>query len=164
MQISIAQELENVPRFRNFGGYTAFVEGWGLYSESLGVEMGLYKDPYSQFGHLAFEMGRAARLVVDTGIHVFGWDRQKAIDYLMANSSDPEHDIIVEIDRYIVRPAQALAYKIGELKIKELRQYSSDQLGKDFDIREFHDRVLGRGAVPLSLLEKQIKEYVAEKK
>lgn len=164
LQLSIAMELENVPRFRNFLFFTAFVEGWGLYSESLGVEMGFYKDVYSKFGQLDYEMWRACRLVVDTGLHVFGWDRQKAIDYFKANSSDPEPDIIVEVDRYITNPGQALAYKIGELKIKELRKYSSDQLGEKFDIREFHDRVLEQGAVPLSLLEKHIKEYVAKKR
>lgn len=162
LQISIAQELENVPKFRNYGGYTAFVEGWGLYSESLGTEMGLYKDPYSKFGQLTYQMWRAVRLVVDTGMHEFGWDRQKAIDFFKSNSSKPEHDIIVEIDRYIVTPGQALAYKIGELKIKELRKYATDQLGKDFDIREFHDHVLGDGALPLSVLEKRIKQYVAQ--
>jgi uncharacterized protein (DUF885 family) len=164
LQISLAQEMENVPQFRKFGNYTAFIEGWGLYSESLGSEMGFYTDLYSKFGQLTYEMWRAIRLVVDTGMHVFGWDRQKAIDYFKANSSKPEHDIIVEIDRYINSPAQALAYKIGELKIKELRKYSNDQLGGRFDIREFHDHVLGSGAVPLSLLDAQIKEYVASKK
>jgi uncharacterized protein (DUF885 family) len=164
LQLSIAMELENVPRFRKFLFFTAFVEGWGLYSESLGVEMGFYKDVYSKFGQLDYEMWRACRLVVDTGLHVFGWDRQKAIDYFKAHSSDPESDIIVEVDRYITNPGQALAYKIGELKIKELRKYSSDELGEKFDIREFHDRVLEQGAVPLSLLEKHIKEYMAKKR
>ena len=164
LQLSIAEELENVPRFRNFTVYNAFIEGWGLYSESLGADMGLYKDTYSKFGQLSSEMWRACRLVVDTGLHHFGWDRQKAIDYFKVNTSGTEQDIIVEIDRYIVNPGQALSYKIGELKIKELREYASRSLGKDFDIREFHDRLLRGGAVPLSLLEKQIKEYVEEKK
>lgn len=163
LQISLAQELENVPKFRNYGGYTAYVEGWGLYSESLGTEMGFYKDPYSKFGQLTYQMWRAVRLVVDTGMHEFGWDRQKAIDFFKSNSSKPEHDIIVEIDRYIVTPGQALAYKIGELKMKELRKYATDTLGKDFDIREFHDHLLGDGALPLSILENRIKEYVTQK-
>jgi uncharacterized protein (DUF885 family) len=164
LQLSIAEELENVPRFRNFNVYNAFIEGWGLYSESLGADMGLYKDTYSKFGQLGSEMWRACRLVVDTGLHHFGWDRQKAIDYFKANTSGTEQDIIVEIDRYIVNPGQALSYKIGQLKIKELREYASKSLGKEFDIREFHDHLLRGGAVPLSLLEKQIKEYVEEKK
>jgi len=164
LQISLAEELENVPKFRNFSGYTAFVEGWGLYSESLGTEMGFYKDPYSHFGQLTYEMWRAVRLVVDTGIHSMGWQRQQAIDYFKSHAAKQEHDIIVEVDRYIVTPGQALAYKIGELKIKELRKYTNDQLGDKFDVREFHDHVLGNGAVPLSILEQQIKDYVAAKK
>ena len=164
LQISLAQELENVPKFRTVSSYTAFVEGWGLYSESLGNEMGLYKDPYSKFGQLTYEMWRAVRLVVDTGIHTMGWDRQKAIDYFKANAPKQESEIIVEIDRYIVNPGQALAYKIGELKIKELRKYASDQLGDRFSIRDFHDHVLGNGAVPMPILEKQIKDWVAEEK
>ena len=164
LQISIAQELEDVPKFRNFSGYTAFVEGWGLYSESLGPELGLYKDPYSKFGQLTYEMWRAIRLVVDTGMHVMGWDRQKAIDFFKANSSKPEHDITVEIDRYIVWPGQALAYKIGELKIKELRKLAEKDLGSKFDIRTFHDVVLGSGAVPLSVLETNVKNYIADQK
>ncbi|MCI0607200.1 DUF885 domain-containing protein [bacterium] len=163
LQISLAQELENVPKFRNFGHYTAFVEGWGLYSESLGPELGLYKDNYSKFGQLAYEMWRAIRLVVDTGIHVMGWDRQKAIDYFMANASKSEHDITVEVDRYIVWPGQALAYKIGELKIQELRKQSQKELGERFDIREFHDVVLGSGAIPLSILENNVKKYIQSK-
>ncbi len=140
------------------------MEGWALYGESLGTEMGMYKDPYSKFGQLTYEMWRAVRLVVDTGLHVMGWDRQKAIDYFKANAPKQENDIIVEVDRYIVSPGQALAYKIGEMKIKELRKYATEQLGNRFDIREFHDHVLANGAVPLPILEKQIKDWVEEKK
>jgi uncharacterized protein (DUF885 family) len=164
LQISIAQELEGVPEWRKHDDYTAFVEGWGLYSESLGGEIGLYKDPYSKFGQLTYEIWRAIRLVVDTGMHTMGWTRQQAIDYFKANSAKTDHDIEVEIDRYIVNPGQALAYKIGELKLKELRAYSQKELGDKFDIRAFHDHVLGNGAVPLDLLEKNIKAWVAETK
>ncbi|MBE9548529.1 MAG: DUF885 domain-containing protein [Proteobacteria bacterium] len=161
LQLSIQDELEDMPWFRKVGGYTAFVEGWGLYSESLGVEMGFYTDPYSKFGQLTYEMWRAIRLVVDTGMHHLGWSRQQAIDYFMQNAGKQEHDVIVEIDRYIVWPGQALAYKIGELKIKELRAYATTELGDKFDIRAFHDEVLGKGALPLSLLEANIKAWVA---
>ena len=164
LQLALQDELEDVPWFRRVGGYTAFVEGWGLYSESLGVEMGFYQDPYSKFGQLTYEMWRAIRLVVDTGMHQLGWSRQQAIDYFMANAGKQEHDVIVEIDRYIVWPGQALAYKIGELKIKELRAYATDELGETFDIREFHDEVLGRGALPLSVLEANIRAWVGAKK
>jgi len=164
LQIALQDELEDVPWFRRVGGYTAFIEGWGLYSESLGVEMGFYQDPYSKFGQLTYEMWRAIRLVVDTGMHHLGWSRQQAIDYFMQNAGKQEHDVIVEIDRYIVWPGQALAYKIGELKIKELRAYATDELGEAFDIRGFHDEVLGRGAVPLSVLEANIKSWVRTKK
>jgi uncharacterized protein (DUF885 family) len=164
LQLALAQELENVPEFRRYSGYTAFVEGWGLYSESLGPDMGMYKDPYSKFGQLTYEIWRAIRLVVDTGMHSMGWTREQAIDYFKSNSAKMENDIVVEIDRYIVWPGQALAYKLGELKIKELKKYSQDQLGDRFDIHEFHDHVLENGAVPLTILEAQIKAYVAAKK
>ena len=160
LQISIQQELENVPWFRQNPSYTAFSEGWGLYSESLGEEMGFYKDPYSKFGQLTYEMWRAIRLVVDTGMHYLGWSRQQAIDYFKANAGKSEHDIVVEIDRYIVWPGQALAYKIGELKIKELRAYAEEKLGEEFDIRAFHDEVLGKGAVPLKVLDTNIRTWV----
>ncbi len=164
LQISLAQELENVPEWRRHDDYTAFVEGWGLYAESLGGDLGLYEDPYSKFGQLTYEMWRAIRLVVDTGMHTMGWTRQQALDYFKANSAKAEHDIEVEVDRYIVWPGQALAYKIGELKIKELRAYAEKELGAKFDVRAFHDRVLGNGALPLDLLEKNIRAWVAEEK
>ena len=164
LQISLAQEMATLPEFRRNAGYTAFVEGWALYCENLGDELGLYTDPYSKFGQLTYEMWRAIRLVVDTGMHSFGWSRQQAIDYFKANAGKSEHDIEVEIDRYIVWPGQALAYKVGELKIKELRAFATRELGPKFDVRLFHDEILRNGAVPLSVLEAQIKAWVAEKK
>jgi uncharacterized protein (DUF885 family) len=164
LQLAIQDELEDVPWFRQIGGYTGFTEGWGLYSESLGEEMGFYQDPYSKFGQLTYEMWRAVRLVVDTGMHHLGWSRQQAIDYFMENAPKQEHDIIVEIDRYIVWPGQALAYKLGELKIKELRAFASNELGDRFDIRAFHDQVLGRGALPLHMLDANIRAWVAGQK
>jgi len=164
LQLAIQDELEDVPWFRQIGGYTGFVEGWGLYSESLGEEMGFYQDPYSKFGQLTYEMWRAVRLVVDTGMHHLGWTRQQAIEYFKANAPKQEHDIIVEIDRYIVWPGQALAYKLGELKIKELRAFASNELGDRFDIRAFHDQVLGRGALPLHMLDANIRAWVAGQK
>jgi uncharacterized protein (DUF885 family) len=160
LQISIANELEGVPEFRKHGGHTAFIEGWGLYAESLGYEMGFYKDPYSKFGALTYEMWRAIRLVVDTGMHAMGWTRQQAIDYFTANSSKPLHDVIVEVDRYIIWPGQALAYKIGELKIKELRSKAEQTLGNKFDIRAFHDELLGSGSLPLDVLEQRMLKWV----
>ncbi len=160
LQIAIGQEIEEIPWFRRMSPYTAYVEGWGLYSESLGVEMGFYQDPYSKFGQLTYEIWRAIRLVVDTGMHVLGWSRQQAIDYFLANTGKQEHDIVVEVDRYIVWPGQALAYKIGELKIKELRALAEKELGESFDIRAFHDTVLGNGALPLAVLEIQVREWI----
>ncbi len=164
LQISLAQELEDVPEWRRYDNYTAFAEGWGLYAESLGSELGLYQDPYSKIGQLSAEIWRAIRLVVDTGIHAKGWTRQQALDYGKANSPRPEHEIEVEVDRFIVMPGQAVAYKVGELKIKELRAYAEKELGPKFDLRAFHDHVLGGGQLPLALLEKNIKEWVAAEK
>ena len=162
LQIATAQELEGIPEFRRYGGYTAFVEGWGLYSESLGPELGLYKDPYSKFGQLTYEMWRAIRLVIDTGIHSLGWSRQRAIDYFKANSAKTEQDIVQEVDRYIVWPGQALAYKSGELEIKALRRYAEERLGSRFDIRAFHDQILSQGALPLDILDTRVRAWVDE--
>ncbi|HXG66418.1 MAG TPA: DUF885 domain-containing protein, partial [Blastocatellia bacterium] len=164
LQISRAQELESLPDFRRNAGYTAYVEGWALYAESLGAEMGFYTDPYSKFGQLTYEMWRACRLVVDTGMHALGWTRQQAIDFMLENSAKTENDIIVEIDRYIVWPGQALAYKIGELKIKELRAQASRELGDRFDLRRFHNALLDDGPLPLDVLEKRVRNWIEEQK
>ncbi|MFQ5525034.1 MAG: DUF885 family protein [Thermoanaerobaculia bacterium] len=163
-QIALSMEMEDQPWFRRFGGYTAYTEGWGLYSESLGEDMGFYQDPYSKFGQLTYEIWRAIRLVVDTGMHQLGWSRQDAIDFFIQNTGKQEHDIVVEVDRYIVWPGQALAYKIGELKLKELRALAKGELGDDFDVRAFHDTVLGNGALPLRVLETQVREWIAAEK
>lgn len=159
LQISIAQELEDVPNFRRHAGYTAYSEGWGLYAESLGDEMGFYRDPYAKVGRITYEMWRACRLVVDTGIHSKGWSRQKAIDFMAAQMPKPRHDIESEVDRYIVWPGQATAYKIGELKIKQLRARAQERLKDRFDVRAFHDRILADGSLPLAVLEKRVDEW-----
>jgi uncharacterized protein (DUF885 family) len=161
LQIALAQELEDVPEFRKHGFYTAYVEGWGLYAESLGSEMGFYTDPYSRFGQLTYEIWRAIRLVVDTGMHALDWSREQALRYFEENAGKAEHDIVVEVDRYIVWPGQALAYKIGELKIKELRSWALGEMGPRFDLRAFHDQVLGSGAVPLDILDKRLRAWAS---
>lgn len=164
MQLSIAQELQGVPMFRKMGSYTAYVEGWGLYSELIPKELGFYSDPYSDFGRLSMEIFRAARLVVDTGIHYFKWTREDALKYFMENIPNPPEDCRKEIERYIVWPGQATGYKIGMLKILELREMAKKELGPKFDIREYHDVVLTNGALPLNLLEELVKDWVAKKK
>lgn len=162
-QLALQQELKDLPAFRRFGGETAFIEGWGLYAESLGRELGVYTDPYSWFGRLQGELWRAIRLVVDTGLHSKGWTREQVLQYMFENSSVSEPDAIAEAERYIAWPGQALAYKIGELKIKELRARAEEQLGDRFDIREFHAEVLKDGAVPLDILERKIDRWIASK-
>ena len=164
LQISVAQELTDVPLFRRQAFFTAYVEGWGLYAESLGEDMGLYaNDPYSKFGQLTYEMWRAVRLVVDTGIHAMEWDRQRAIAYFMENAAKTENDVINEVDRYISWPGQALAYKVGELKIKELRRKAEQALGDKFDLRDFNDVVLQGGALPLIILEQRVNQWLGQK-
>lgn len=161
LQIALQMELGELPMFRRFLGFTVFIEGWGLYSERLGYDMGLYTDPYSRFGQLTYDMWRSVRLVVDTGIHYMGWTRQEAIDYFKANAAKSEDDIVNEIDRYITNPGQALAYKIGQLKMLELRKKAKKQLGEKFDIRAFHDTMLGSGSLPLNVLEANIDAWIA---
>ncbi|HYH46709.1 MAG TPA: DUF885 domain-containing protein [Thermoanaerobaculia bacterium] len=164
LQIALSQELGDLPDFRRFSYISAFGEGWGLYSEWLGLEAGFYSDPYSNFGRLTYEMWRACRLVVDTGVHALGWDRQKAIDYLASHTALPLHEVQTEVDRYISWPGQALAYKMGEIKIRELRRRAERELGDRFDVRAFHDVVLGSGAVPLTVLEDNVVRYLAEQR
>lgn len=163
LQIALAQELTNLPEFRKNMGPTAFVEGWGLYAESLGLELGMYQDPYSKYGQLTYEIWRAMRLVVDTGLHAKGWSRDQVIQYMKDNSPISEQQIINETDRYIADPGQALAYKIGELKFKDLRKKSQVQLGDKFSLRDFHDQLLNAGALPLDIIEKKILTWLQTK-
>ena len=161
-QNAIASEIEGVPEFRKVLGYSAFGEGWGLYSEKLAIDMDIYENEYEHFGRLSYEMWRACRLVIDTGIHAKGWSRQQALDYLGDNTSLSQANVRAEVDRYISWPGQALAYKLGEMKILELRTRAEIELGDRFDIREFHDVVLGQGALPLDLLERIVNQYIEE--
>lgn len=160
LQITLAQEIADIPEFRRHCGYTAYIEGWGLYAESLGEELGLYRNPYSQFGRLTYEMLRAIRLVVDTGMHAKGWSRQDAIEFFKDYVGLNEHEIKTEVDRYLAMPGQALAYKIGELKIKELKQLAQEELGDLFDIRIFHEEWLKHGALPLEITEDLIRQWI----
>ncbi|PKI04251.1 DUF885 domain-containing protein, partial [Shewanella sp. 11B5] len=164
LQISLNKELTDLPNFRRYSYISAFGEGWGLYSEYLGLEAGFYQDPYSNFGRLTYEMWRAARLVVDTGMHAKGWSRQQAIDFMASNTALSMHNVTTEIDRYISWPGQALSYKIGELTIKRLRAKAEKSLGKDFDIRKFHDAILENGSIPMSVLEQMVDEFIARQK
>lgn len=164
MQRAIAQELEGVPQFQKFLSFTAYTEGWGLYSEELAKDMGFYQDPYSDFGRLAMELWRACRLVVDTGIHAKKWSREEAVTYLVENTPNPEYDAQKAIERYIAMPGQATAYMIGKLKIMELREKAMTELGDNFDWAGFHDEVLKHGPVPLSILEENINNWIASKK
>jgi uncharacterized protein (DUF885 family) len=162
LQTARAQEIKGLPAFRRMGFFVAYAEGWALYAESLGPDLGLYQDPYSRFGALAWEMVRACRLVVDTGMHALGWSRAQAIRYLVDNAFIADGFAVAEVDRYIVQPAQALAYKIGELKLKELRSRAQSVLGDRFDLRRFHNAVLDDGALPLTVLEARIDEWIAQ--
>jgi uncharacterized protein (DUF885 family) len=160
LQLALAEELEGIHDLLKYTHYNAFNEGWGLYAESLGDEMGFYRDPYAKFGQLTYELWRAIRLVVDTGIHAMGWSRERAIDYFQENSAKNRHDIVVEVDRYIVMPGQALGYKIGQLQIAKLRAHAQQELGPAFDIRTFHDQILLRGAMPLDVLEQRVNHWI----
>jgi uncharacterized protein (DUF885 family) len=163
-QIARAIELEGVPKFRRFGGYGAYIEGWGLYAERLAKEMGFYQDPYSEFGHLSLELWRAVRLVTDTGLHHKRWSRERAIQYFQQNSLLSERDIVKEVERYINWPGQATSYKVGQLRIFELREKAQAALGTRFDIRDFHEVILSNGALPLDVLEEQVDAYIASKR
>jgi uncharacterized protein (DUF885 family) len=164
LQISLSHEMDHLPDFRRYSYISAFGEGWGLYSEWLGVEMGIYDDPYSNFGRLTYEMWRACRLVVDTGVHAMNWTRQQAIDYMATRTALPLHEVQTEVDRYISWPGQALSYKLGELKIKEMRRKAEKELGTGFDVRAFHDVVLGSGSVPLNVLENNVDRWIGEQR
>ena len=162
LQIAIADELDGLPSFRRHSGYTAFVEGWGLYAETLGDELGFYRDPLSRMGQLIADAWWSVRLVVDTGIHAMGWTREQAIEFFASNAGRSTSDITVEIDRYIVWPGQALGYKIGQLKFRELRTRAERALGARFDVRRFHDLLLGEGGVPLALVEARIDAWIRD--
>ena len=164
LQIALAQEIKGLPKFRTEGAYTAYVEGWGLYAEHLGEEMGFYKDPYSKYGELTYEMWRAVRLVVDTGMHAKSWSRQKAIDFMKSRLPKSQLEVEVEIDRYVTWPGQALAYKVGQLKFLELRARAKATLGEKFNVREFHDELLRHGALPMDVLEKVMTEWMDHRK
>ncbi len=164
LQISIAQELQGLPDFRKYGGYTAFAEGWGLYAERLGKDVGFYQDPYSDYGRLEGDIWRAIRLVVDTGVHSKHWTRQQMVDFFHDHSAIDETDVQSEVDRYIAWPSQALAYKIGQLKILELRDRAKKALGDKFDIRAFHDQVIDSGAMPLDVLDERITAWITSQK
>jgi len=163
-QASLAQENDSLPSFLRFGWDTAFGEGWGLYAESLGYELGLFRDPYQRFGHLDLEMFRALRLVVDTGLHAKGWSRQQAVDLMLANSSLGQSALVADVDRYVVWPGQALAYKLGQIAIRNLRTEAEQALGGRFDLPAFHDQVLGSGAVPIPILEIKVRAWIQERK
>jgi uncharacterized protein (DUF885 family) len=163
-QISLQQENTKLPQFRRTLWYNAYGEGWALYCESLGKELGLYKDPYQYFGMLSAEMHRAIRLVVDTGLHAKGWTREQAIQYSLEHEAESESGIISEVERYMAWPGQALSYKVGQLKIRELRSRAEKELGKRFDVREFHDRILESGCLPLKVLEEKINRWIQEKR
>ena len=160
--ISIQQEVETLPKFRRFGGYSAYSEGWALYAESIGKELGMFQDPMQYYGKLDAELFRAMRLVVDTGIHHKKWTREKAIEYMLANSSMPKEDVVPEVERYIAIPGQALAYKVGQLAIQEMRRKAEAALGDKFDIKAFHRALLTDGALPLDVLATKMDEWVAE--
>jgi uncharacterized protein (DUF885 family) len=163
LQLALQAELELHP-LRRQSNFTAYIEGWGLYSEKLGYELGFYKDPYQEFGRLSMEAWRACRLVVDTGIHAKGWSRTQAIDFMKANTALAEHDIVAEVDRYIAWPGQALGYKVGEIFIVDLRRRAEETLGERFDVRAFHDVVLGSGSVPLNVLEANVDRWIEQRK
>ena len=162
LQIALQLELADIPNFRRFLSFNAYVEGWALYAERLGIGLGFYEDPYSNFGRLTYEMWRACRLVVDTGMHALGWSRQQAIAFMAENTALTLLNITNEVDRYIATPAQALAYKIGELKIRALHAYAEQELGRDFDLRAFHDLILGSGALPLDVIETMVMDWVSQ--
>jgi len=163
LQTALAMELD-IPAFRRTLSHSAFTEGWGLYSERLGKDMGFYQDPYSDFGRLTYETWRACRLVVDTGLHAFGWSRQKAIDFMVDNTALARDEVTAEIDRYITWPAQALSYKIGEIKIRELRKKAEKALGGKFDLRAFHDTIIGNGSLPIAILEEIVNDWIQGQK